>query len=363
MGILASTLVFGLILVGCDNGSTPNGGGGNGNNNGNGGDYSVPSAPSSVTATPLSSSSIKISWSSVSNATAFDIYYEVGLSTTKQLLTSVTANGQYGTSYTHTGLLPNTTYYYYISSYNNAGSSTTYGWDYATTSSSSSGNTGSVPNAPSTVYATSTSPSSITVSWSSVSNAAGYYIYRRVGASGSYSYRDSSTSTSYADTGLSSNTTYYYRISAYNSNGESSMSTDYDYATTSSGTIAGSSYSNAITIPPNTGISGSFPSGLDAVWYKFTGNGSGMLGASDSEYSSTYTSDIVVDVYDSDLYLISAQVRVNGSSTGNKALSGIDMGNNTTIYAVNWSGTYYVKVLPYDGLNSNKGTFVLFWVD
>jgi hypothetical protein len=157
--------------------------------------------------------------------------------------------------------------------------------------------------------------------------------------------------------------TYYYKVSAYNSNGESSMSADYDYATTSSGTVAGSSYSNAITIPSGSGISGSFPSGLDTVWYKFTGYGSGMLSASDREYSSTYTSDIVVNVYDSDLYLISAQVRVNGSSTGNKALSDIDVGNNTTIYATNWSGTYYVKVQPYNGSNSNKGTFALFWTN
>jgi hypothetical protein len=223
-------------------------------------------------------------------------------------------------------------------------------------------NTGSSPNAPSTVYATSTSSSSITVSWSYVSDATGYYVYRRVGTSGSYNYRGSSTSTTYSDTGLSSNTTYYYKVSAYNSNGESSLSAAYDYATTTSGIVAGSSYSNAITIP-SSGISGSFPSGLDAVWYKFTGSASGMLGASDREYSSTYTSDIVVDVYDSDLYLISAQVRVDGSSAGNKALSGIDVGDSITIYATNWSGTYYVKVQPYNGSSSNKGTFYLLFVD
>jgi hypothetical protein len=105
--ILAILLVLGSVLVGCDNGTTPNGG--NGNNNSNGGGYSVPSAPSSVTATALSSSSIRISWSSVSNADGYEIRYEVGNSTEKNYLTTVSS-----TSYTHTGLLPNTTYYYYI---------------------------------------------------------------------------------------------------------------------------------------------------------------------------------------------------------------------------------------------------------
>lgn len=97
-----------------------------------------------------------------------------------------------------------------------------------------SGGSTSRPNAPTSVYASSTSSSSITVSWPSVSNAAGYNVYRSSNSIGSYDYRGSSTSTSYTDTGLSSSTTYYYKVSAYNNAGESSLSTDYDWATTNS---------------------------------------------------------------------------------------------------------------------------------
>jgi hypothetical protein len=147
-------------------------------------------------------------------------------------------------------------------------------------------------------------------------------------------------------------------VSAYNDYEESAKSTDYDYATTSSGSIAGSSPSNAITIS-SSGTSGSFPSGLDAVWYTFTKNGSGILCASDRYYNSVYTADIVIDVYNSNENLVYA---ANGTP-----LSGIDVGNGVNgnhlqdyIQFTNWSGKYYVKVRPYGDSNSNKGSFAIF---
>jgi hypothetical protein len=224
---------------------------------------------------------------------------------------------------------------------------------------STSTGTGSAPNAPSNVTATALSSSSISVSWSSVAGATSYKVYYEIGSSSTKNLAGTATSTSYTHTGLQSGTTYYYYIKAVNSAGESDYSS-YDYATTSSGTVAGSSSSNAITIPSG-GVSGSFPSGLDAVWYKFTRSGSGMLSASDREYSSTYTSDIVVDVYDSDNYLIEAPIIVNGTNIGRQTLSGIDVGDTRRIYATNWSGTYYVKVRPYGNSSSNKGTFAIFF--
>ena len=99
----------------------------------------------------------------------------------------------------------------------------------------SSGNSGggTAPSAPTGVTATAQSSSSISISWSSVSGATGYYIYRSSSASGTYSQVGTSTTTSYSNTGLSASTTYYYKVAAYNSNGTSSQSS-YDYATTSS---------------------------------------------------------------------------------------------------------------------------------
>jgi hypothetical protein len=100
---------------------------------------------------------------------------------------------------------------------------------------------------------------------------------------------------------------------------------------------------------------GSFPTGLDAVWYKFTRYGSSGISVADRAYSSSYTSDVVIDLYNSELNLI---------SVGGVPISNYDVGNGTSnwVYATNWSGTYYVKVKPKNNLSSNKGTYYIVWL-
>ena len=100
--------------------------------------------------------------------------------------------------------------------------------------SSTKPNDGSIPTVPTGISASANSSSSITVTWNIVSGASGYRIYRSSTSSGSFKQVESATSTSYTDTGLSANTTYYYKITAYNSNGESPQSTTVS-ATASSG--------------------------------------------------------------------------------------------------------------------------------
>ncbi|MHB9292826.1 hypothetical protein Holit_01937 [Hollandina sp. SP2] len=78
----------------------------------------VPSVPSGVTATAQSSSSIRVSWNSVSGATSYKVYRSASASGTYTLITTTTA-----TSYTNTGLSSRTTYYYKVSAVNSAGAS------------------------------------------------------------------------------------------------------------------------------------------------------------------------------------------------------------------------------------------------
>jgi chitodextrinase len=129
-------------------------------------------------------------------------------------------------SYTDTGLSSNTTYYYKVSAYNSYGESSQSSYASATTG-------GTAPSTPSSVTASvlGLSEGSISISWSSVSGASGYYIYRAYSSSGTYSRVTSTSGTSYTDTYLGLNTTYYYKVSAYNSNGESSLSSSYAYET------------------------------------------------------------------------------------------------------------------------------------
>jgi len=88
------------------------------------------------------------------------------------------------------------------------------------------------PGAPANVTATAASATSITVSWSSVAGATWYYVYRGSSATGTYSKAgDGTSSTTYTNIELSEGTTYYYKVSAYNSAGESALSS-YVSATT-----------------------------------------------------------------------------------------------------------------------------------
>jgi fibronectin type 3 domain-containing protein len=77
-----------------------------------------PYAPTGVTVTALSSSSVRVSWNPVSTATSYEIYYEKGSSDVKHYVGEISSP-----PLTHTGLSTNTRYYYYIKAKNNAGTS------------------------------------------------------------------------------------------------------------------------------------------------------------------------------------------------------------------------------------------------
>ncbi len=72
-----------------------------------------------------------------------------------------------------------------------------------------------VSTTPTKVAAASASYSSIRVSWSAVSGAAGYQVYRATSSTGTYSLAGTVTGTSFTNTGLSTGTTYYYKVRSY----------------------------------------------------------------------------------------------------------------------------------------------------
>ena len=100
---------------------------------------------------------------------------------------------------------------------------------------------GGAPNTPSGLSATAVSSSQINLSWNSVTGATGYNIYRDTSSSGSFPRLGSEptvsgeSNTSYSDTGLTAGTTYYYRVSAVNSSGESAASSVVSATTLSAG--------------------------------------------------------------------------------------------------------------------------------
>ncbi len=102
------------------------------------------------------------------------------------------------------------------------------------------------PDTPTGLTATKNGNTAISLSWTAVSGATSYLIYKDTSASGSFPYLASTDSTtySYSSTGLSGNTAYYYKISASNATGESTASSAANATTCTTvvnGTVTGAS--------------------------------------------------------------------------------------------------------------------------
>lgn len=88
----------------------------------------------------------------------------------------------------------------------------------------------SAPSTPTGVNAGSPGLNSALVTWTTVSGATGYSIYRDTSSGGSFPRLgsdptvSSNNQTSYTDSGLTCGTTYYYKVSSKNSDGESAAS-------------------------------------------------------------------------------------------------------------------------------------------
>jgi len=251
LGLLAVVLVMGLVFSGCDflagtnneNGDGGSGGGGGGGDGGGGGNGL--NAPTGVTATTISSSSIKISWNDMTDViqTGYRIYRSDNASGPYAEIATYEYSFQ-GTSYTNYNLSPATTFYYKVAAIFNY-------LDTGSQSSSVSATTWMV--APTGVNAVSETSSSVKISWNNLTGATAYRIFRE-GNGSAYTEVGTSTSNSYTDTGLPSNVTYTYTVSGYNSKTEgdrSSESTARVILKAPTGVTATADSSSSITITWN----------------------------------------------------------------------------------------------------------------
>ena len=165
---------------------------------------SIPAVPASVKAVSSSYNSINLSWSGVTGASGYEIYRAASSTETYALISSNAAN-----SYNNTGLSTGTTYYYKIRAYRTVGTTRVYG-NYSSIISVKP-----IPASPASVKAASSSYDGINVSWSGVSGASGYEVYRAASSEGTYVLISSTATASYNNTGLITNCNYYYKIRAY----------------------------------------------------------------------------------------------------------------------------------------------------
>ncbi len=173
----------------------------------------APAAPTGVTLTSTSSSSLGIKWTDAStNETGFRVYRSTD--GTNYTLVSTLAAGT--TTYTDAGLSGSTKYWYTVSAYNTGGE--------VKAAAISATTAVAIPAAPSNTTLNVLSTSSIGLSWTDASTIeSGYKIYRSTnGTTFSVIASIGANSTAYTDTDLAASTKYYYKVSAWTTGGEAS---------------------------------------------------------------------------------------------------------------------------------------------
>lgn len=187
---------------------------------------SAPTAPASLTAAG-GTGQVTLSWSSVSNATSYNLYYATTSGVSK---TSGTKISSVSSPYLQTGLAAGASYFYVVTAVNSSGESADS--PQASASTASAPAVPAVPTAPASVIATG-GTNQVTLSWGAVSTATSYNVYYATSSGVTKANGTKITNvTSPAVLGsLAAGTTYYYIVTAVNSTGEGAASVQVAAAT------------------------------------------------------------------------------------------------------------------------------------
>ena len=174
----------------------------------------VPAAPVVKAGNSATSGKPMLTWDAVDGATSYRVYRATSQNGTYSLLGSVTT-----TTYVNTGAKDGVTYYYKVTAVNDSGESA-----FSNTVSGQNKAVTSKPAAPVVKIGNSATSGKPMLTWNAVSGATSYKVYRATSQNGTYSLLGSVTTTSYTNTGAKAGTTYYYKVKAVSSAGESAYS-------------------------------------------------------------------------------------------------------------------------------------------
>ncbi len=169
-----------------------------------------------ISSVTQSSTTVTVKWSKITGAKGYYVYRSTSKSGTYTQIKKITSGST--VSYKDTSSKTNgKTYYYKV-----------YAYSGSTKSSASSAK--SITYMKGTVSSLTNTSSGITVKWSKVSSATGYYVYRKASTASSYTLVKKITSNStvsYTDTGVKSKngTTYTYYVQPYKGSSKGAYST------------------------------------------------------------------------------------------------------------------------------------------
>ncbi len=174
----------------------------------------LPAAPANLTAT-AGNAQVTLSWDAVTGATEYRIYSAATANGDLTLI--VTDPAITAETYVDTGLTNGTTYRYVVRAVNSNGESA---------NSDEVSATPIPPPSPPTDFTAISSDTRVNLSWTAVTGATSYRIYRSATATGDLTrVADNITGTTHIDGGLTNGTAYRYAVRGVNSAGESGNST------------------------------------------------------------------------------------------------------------------------------------------
>ncbi|MHB1484556.1 MAG: S8 family serine peptidase [Saccharofermentanales bacterium] len=164
----------------------------------------VPSTPTALKAVSASYNSIRLTWAAVAGANGYSIYRSTSATGAFTLIATVTT-----ATYTNLSLSTNSAYFYKVNAYRLVGTVKVYGIQAAAVSAKP------IPATIVSFTVSRYSSSSIRISWSVISGASGYEIYRSAASAGTYSMIRSQATLYYVNTGLKTGVNYFYKLRAY----------------------------------------------------------------------------------------------------------------------------------------------------
>ena len=175
----------------------------------------APAVPQNVTAKAGGDKKITVSWNRVAGATQYNIYRYNGAKQEYIYKGTTMATAAKPTQYTDTGLSLGTSYYYKVVAVVKGDGLTLVSAKSAAASAKALG----TPGVPQNVNAVSAAAKTVTVSWSRVTGATQYNVYRYNGTKKAYVYVGTTFATAekptqYVAAGLNTGTTYYFKVLA-----------------------------------------------------------------------------------------------------------------------------------------------------